>query len=748
MKTVKKIAILLGIASLLIASIGILFSTHYEDEVKAYLVKQINENTNTKIDVKEIHFSVFKKFPYASLEFRKVIAEEAIASDQKGTLFSAQSIFLQFNVIDILRKNYSIKKVHVENGIVNIRIDDQGNDNYHFWKENNDESPASINIELEDLYFKEVTFYFVNDYKDIDMAIEAVKLSLSGNLAENKFTLKTRSELFVHQINNQERPLLKDKSIYLNTSLVVNQNTQLYTITKGEISVADLAFKLTGNIKGEEDGVDLNISSKGSNLAITALFSLFPKKQNNIFNNYESVGNIAYSATIKGKYSSKKSPSVDVDFNILEGEIIEKESNNALTNLTIIGNYTNGDKNSLRTSKIDLKELEADFGPGHISGNYIISNFSNPHIKLNSKATIDMQVAKDFFKLDTIKSVSGQLNIDLKYQGNIEELSNITTKDLQKLEADGIARLNDIDIQFKNGGKKIEHINAVLKFDNNSIQIDTFNLKINQSDFQLQGTIKNLLPYLYVENETLSINAKMYSSKLVIDDLLLDNNKNDSSYSLHLPKDIHLSFIAKVDTFQFRKFRANQFKGNIRLDHQVLNATQLYFNAMEGSLKGDLTIDNSKNEEILVTSTTNLNRINVHQLFNQFENFGQDYILQENLNGNINADIEFAAIWDKNLTIDKDQIYVFADMVITNGELINYQPIMAMSKFIEVEELEKIKFSTLATKIKIKDQTVFIPKTAIKSSAIDLTISGTHTFNNHIDYRFKLLMNDILWGKS
>ena len=102
MKTLKKITIIFGVIIILLVTAGIIFSTLYQNEVKAYIITQINNSVNTKIDVKAVNFSVFKKFPYASLEFKKVTAEDATKLAEKGTLFSAQSIYLQFNITIII----------------------------------------------------------------------------------------------------------------------------------------------------------------------------------------------------------------------------------------------------------------------------------------------------------------------------------------------------------------------------------------------------------------------------------------------------------------------------------------------------------------------------------------------------------------------------------------------------------------------------------------------------------------------
>ena len=54
----------------------------------------------------------------------------------------------------------------------------------------------------------------------------------------------------------------------------------------------------------------------------------------------------------------------------------------------------------------------------------------------------------------------------------------------------------------------------------------------------------------------------------------------------------------------------------------------------------------------------------------------------------------------------------------------------------------------MKNQIEIKDQKIFIPKMYIHSSALDLTLSGTHTFNNYIDYHVQVLMSDILFQKA
>jgi hypothetical protein len=73
---------------------------------------------------------------------------------------------------------------------------------------------------------------------------------------------------------------------------------------------------------------------------------------------------------------------------------------------------------------------------------------------------------------------------------------------------------------------------------------------------------------------------------------------------------------------------------------------------------------------------------------------------------------------------------------------------MALSRFIEVDELQNIRFKTLKNTILIRDNQVIIPVMEIQSSAIDLSASGTHDFNNLYDYRLQLKLSELLYSKA
>ena len=75
-KSYKKWLIVLASVLIFLLGLSWLFTFLYADEIKQYGISQVNQLVNTEISVEQIDFSVFEKFPDASLAFKNVTAKE------------------------------------------------------------------------------------------------------------------------------------------------------------------------------------------------------------------------------------------------------------------------------------------------------------------------------------------------------------------------------------------------------------------------------------------------------------------------------------------------------------------------------------------------------------------------------------------------------------------------------------------------------------------------------------------------
>jgi hypothetical protein len=85
--------------------------------------------------------------------------------------------------------------------------------------------------------------------------------------------------------------------------------------------------------------------------------------------------------------------------------------------------------------------------------------------------------------------------------------------------------------------------------------------------------------------------------------------------------------------------------------------------------------------------------------------------------------------------------------VITDGSLIDFGPVKELSSFIEISELENIRFERLENDFFIRNNSLYIPQMEVNSSAADLSVNGKHNFDNTFEYHAKIRLSEILSKK-
>ena len=272
-----------------------------------------------------------------------------------------------------------------------------------------------------------------------------------------------------------------------------------------------------------------------------------------------------------------------------------------------------------------------------------------------------------------------------------------------------------VNFVFKNSPHEFKNVNGNLLINNNDIAINNLQGKIIDSDFVLNGFLRNVLSYLLVEGERLSIDATLKSKKINLTQLLASNSKSDdTSFVFKLSEKVDFNLNTNIEELEFQKFVATNITGIMILQNKKLAFNPVHFTTMSGDVDAKGIIDATKERTFDVICDATLRHINITQLFYQFENFGQQTLTDQNVKGYLTSSIQFSSQWKSTLQVDESKIKAKADISIDNGELNDFEPMLNLSRYIAVEELKNIKFSTLKNQIEIKNKIITIPKMEIK----------------------------------
>jgi hypothetical protein len=162
---------------------------------------------------------------------------------------------------------------------------------------------------------------------------------------------------------------------------------------------------------------------------------------------------------------------------------------------------------------------------------------------------------------------------------------------------------------------------------------------------------------------------------------------------------------------------------------------------MGGRFNVQGNVDARSPNNIKVTTAAHLYQIGVDSMFYVFENFGQNFIVQRHLKGELTAQINSDLYFDSHLNAKTNKMEAEVKALIRNGQLNSFEPLQKLSFFANRRELANLRFSELRNNFYIQSRTVYIPEMEIRSNvsrASVIGVQGTHTFDQQMDYKIRI----------
>lgn len=767
MKFLKRIFIFFLVLVGLLAGTSFVVAHFYEDEVKQLVINQVNKRLATEVHVSDVSLTLIPKFPYASLDFEDIWAEENIVKiGDPDTLFYFRHAYLQFNVMELIEGEYNLRKIALEDGFANLYVDEEGYDNYQIFKPSQDTTQQNFLLNLEDVTASGVDFLFVNHIKHDEIHLFGEDLSMSGAFSSDLFTMDVEGELAAKKLLLNGTSYMSNRALELNTRLKIDKPASKYTIEQGVLEVDNsMEFALAGDIVDASEAVALNLTINSKELDIPSGVELLPEPYRAQLAEYDSEGILDFSCAIEGEVSKRATPLVTATFGLQNGTLRAPGSEYVLEQVALKGSYSNGSKRTTETSTFDLETFSAKLGSGTLTSTLHWHNFTQPNIKLTAEADMEMSQWLDYFPSDTIAAASGRLRVGASWEGKINDLDSLTAADLIRAKTSGTATLSGINIQIKDQPLAFTDLTGNLSFHDNNVVVEDLAGRVSTSDFKLEGLFSNMLPWLLLENESLTVEARLFSDNLNLDELLTaggaEAETDGEEMALVFPKKLRFNLQLNVGHLAFRRFEADNLRGVARLDGNSFAASPLSFESMGGKTLGSCRITDMGNL-FAVRSNITAHGVDLPSLFYTFENFTQNVVQERHLQGRANAELAFRGNMTPDLKLDPASIVSQAELSVSDGELIGFEPLMEitaymrtnrlLNTFIDIDafeqKLDHVYFTELANNVSVAKETVEIPHMRIISNAMRLDLEGTHTFDNQVDYRFEFALADILKRKN
>ena len=200
-----------------------------------------------------------------------------------------------------------------------------------------------------------------------------------------------------------------------------------------------------------------------------------------------------------------------------------------------------------------------------------------------------------------------------------------------------------------------------------------------------------------------------------------------------------MRFKADIAHFIYHRIDLQNIKADLRTTPEhYLYVDTLSMNAAGGNINLSGYFNGSDPEHIYMKPELQLTNVDLDKLLFKFENFGQDHLVSENLQGKLTSRISGNIRVYPDLVPDLDQSSIEMDVKVLDGKLKDYDPMLALSDYMGDKNLRNIRFDTLQNSLAINKGKINIPAMTIESTLGHMELSGTHDSNQNIDYYLRI----------
>jgi hypothetical protein len=654
-------------------------------------------------------------------------------------LAKLKELALSFNTLDFLKGDYSFEKIILKRGEVTIRTTRSGERNYDIIKSTEGSSGQEVNFNLKNIQIQAVQVNYVDEGLKQSYLQYAEELKASLNKAGDVYHIKATGKLNSKAIKIGEFSYFENKNLNVKTELNYTQGAETVEILPSQLLLSGNEFQISGDYEIINSYMDIQVQGVESDF--TTLISLLPENYRKQLAEYESKGNAKFEGTLIGKLTAKESPKIIFNFSVENASLFQAEYNTRFENLSFHGSFNNGAQQSLSTSQLVLKDLRGSLKGKPFKADLGIKNFEKYLINLTTEGQISTQDLFTFFpNHEKYTKLEGLIDFNLSLAGYLDDFKQASTA--SRINNSGEIVISNLSGVYQDYPLPIKDVNGRLMFNKNDIAINHLQGNIGDSDIELSGFFLNIIPYFLKDNQYLLIEAETISDNINLNELLsglstAENTieKQEESFKFALSPKLKLDLTSHISKLEFKRFRAQNISGKIKLANQILEAPRLALESGGGKMTLSGNVNAKQENKIRINTQANFKGLNIDSIFYTFENFQQDFLTDRHLKGKIDADVDAFILLDERLNFQSDAFTATIDAKIENGELNDFEPMLSLSDYVREDELTHLNFGELSNTIEIRNKVIYLPEMSIQSNVSNILLQGTHTFNQEINYR-------------
>ena len=390
---------------------------------------------------------------------------------------------------------------------------------------------------------------------------------------------------------------------------------------------------------------------------------------------------------------------------------------------------------------LTLKDFKGfvDASDFHFSGIFHHYDFwFKPNLEGDAKIAFDFK--SNHLKLAELLYYGGHNHLPLEYRK--EELSNFDLKGHSELHFKAgefvktAVHLDNLTGKFKTHPVSLAGINGKINYQADQLSLEHLKGVVGHSDFDV-----SLLVHLdkskrrdFITLRANRIDVYEFLSHSTQQPTELHGTEHDKVWSIFDAEFPNIDCKLDVGSFNYDGYTINKLTADVKVfhDHHV-EIKKIGLETAEGSISGSAVFSGRDKKHIYLEPNLTIHHLNLDKFMVKFDNFGQDYLVSQNVHGYFQGKVTGKIHLHADLVPKLDDSNLKVNMTITKGKLENYAPLIDLGTYFEDKNVAMVQFDTLTNELILSNGKLSIPQMVICSSLGFLKIEGSQGILGKMD---------------
>ncbi len=739
LKTILKI-----IGALIIIFLIALFTIPYffKDQIKAKIAQAINEKVDAKVAFSDADLSLIKNFPNAtvSLDSLVIINKAPFAGD---TLASLGELNLKMSIKELFKgENEGIKidGISSKNGLINIIFNKDGVGNYDIALKDNtskdNEKSKPLNLNIQNYKIENFKFKYFDEASKIKMVIDSLNHEGTGDFAASKLDLVTKSTAKV-SLDMDKVNYMKNVALTLDAVLGIDLEKSKYTFKENKALINQLPLEFDGFIQLVDAGQEYDLKFKTPTSSFKNFLGVIPSAYAASLDNVKTTGDFTVVGFAKGLYSNKTVPKFNIDITSKNASFKYPDLPKTVQNITIDTKIIN-ETGILNDTYVNLDQLSFQIDQDVFNAKAKITNVTeNAIVDAALKGTINLANLTKAYPIKLAKPLSGILKADVTTKF---DMASVEKSEYQKINNAGTMSLSGFNYADENG-KTMNISTALVQFNPSQVNLKQFDATTGKSDISVTGVLENFYGFIF-RNQELKGNFFMNSKQLAVADFMTarDDSKADGKKpdAMKIPAFLNCSLTAKANTVLYDNLTLRDVSGKLIVKDEKVTLENVKTSIFGGTIGVNGAVS-TKGKVPVFDMDLKLNQVDIAQSFTQLDMLKKIAPIAGIVNGKLNSTIKLNGNLTESMSPDLKTLTgdLLGQLLSTTVNSANSTLLTAVASNIKFIDVSKINLNDIKAAITFKDGKVNVKPFDIKYKDIKATISGTHGFDQSMNYSLK-----------